>query len=1129
MSATRSCVFLFSLLLLTLWQSIEKGLAVEPADKASASSVGKCEYLTLEALFSLGQYEVEGVPSIQWSKRTSNYFRFEKSSEGLGSDLLRVDPSDGTKQIIAPARMFIPKGEKSPLKVDAFEFSSDETRLLIYTNSRRVWRRPTRGDYWVLDINSGELSKLGGDSLPSTLMFAKFSPDGKQVAYVRDHNLYVEDVSTHNITPLTANGSDTLINGTSDWVNEEELDLRDCFRWSPDGTKVLFWQFDTSGVAMFHMVNNTDSNEPRITSFAYPKVGSKNSAVRLGIVPVQGGSVQWLEVPGDPREHYLPHAEWLPGSDRIIVQQFNRLQSEQYVWLVDANSGHAKLLMKEVDSAWLENENPVRWLEPGKSFLWLSHRSGWRQAYRVTIGENPNGSAEPVPITQGDFDVMEIEGIDESNKWLYYAASPKHATERHLYRVRFDGSESKCISPDQPGWFKSEISPDGQWSVRTYSTFSTPPVVELVHQPDVSVVRTLADNSKLREKLDRLEKPDIDFFAVDIGDGISLDGWSIRPHKLQDGDKLPLIVHVYGEPHGQTVRNAWPGTRGLWHWYLAQQGYVVASVDNRGTNVPKGREWRKVVHHKIGIIAPQEQARAVKKLLARWPFVDESRVGVWGWSGGGSMSLNAIFRYPNLYRAAIAIAPVADQRLYDTIYQERYMGLPSQNAEGYLDGSPLTHAHKLRGHLLLIHGTGDDNCHYQGTERLMNELIAEGKQFSVLPYPNRTHSIREGQNTEFHLWSSMTRYFDEKLRSQPVEAQDRKRDQARRPMLQVFNGTADALDVYRLSESEDRVWVGAVKPGEDTILRSMHGQNYVAVNRNDHSESKFTCKVPIQAVRIGAPPAIYTQHTDASGFPIVASATVNPYALKEAAYIVDRMLAKRPDVRKAMIDSGARLSVIAYNEFTTDLPEWAWMAAESPAGFENIPGKDFWDARARGMGGSETDPYCSCGEENLLAYDGDPYSTENILIHELAHNIHLRGMNNVDPTFDARVKAAYESAKSAGLWHGKYASVNHHEYFAEGVQSWFDDNRENDHDHNHVNTREELLQYDPRLAELCREVFGDTEFRYTKPKTRLTGHLEGYDPSHAPKFAFPDRLTEVKKRIRQAAENRGKDPNSKTE
>ena len=350
---------------------------------------------------------------------------------------------------------------------------------------------------------------------------------------------------------------------------------------------------------------------------------------------------------------------------------------------------------------------------------------------------------------------------------------------------------------------------------------------------------------------------------------------------------------------------------------------------------------------------------------------------------------------------------------------------------------------------------------------------------------------------------------------------------AARPVLQILNASSQTVEVYWLKSDSERIGNGRIEPGNETFITTTLGHRFAVVGQQDETEFTVTSTVPVQAFRFDPPdkdgvPAIYTQRVSAGGFPIVASANVNPYALQEAAYLVDLMLAKRPDVRAAMIRSGARLCVLAHNEFTTDQPEFARLSRRAPSGFEGISGKDYWDARARGMGGSQQDPFCSCAEENLLGYPGDPYAAECILIHELAHNIHLRGLVNVDPTFDDRLKATYDAAMAAGLWKGKYPSVNHHEYFAEGVQSWFDNNREDDHDHNHVNTREELLEYDPRLAALCREVFGDTELRYTKPATRLEGHLKGYDPATAPRFEWPERLHEAKAQIRRAAEQRGK-------
>ena len=354
---------------------------------------------------------------------------------------------------------------------------------------------------------------------------------------------------------------------------------------------------------------------------------------------------------------------------------------------------------------------------------------------------------------------------------------------------------------------------------------------------------------------------------------------------------------------------------------------------------------------------------------------------------------------------------------------------------------------------------------------------------------------------------------------------------AERPRLQIINGSTEPIDIFWLKGDGERVLNGSAEPGADNIITTVIGHQFVVVGRKDKTEVKVTSEVPVQGCHFDPQgkdgvPAFYTQAVSAHGFPIVASAKVNPYALKEAAFLVDLMLASRPDVRAALIKSGARMCLLAHDEFTSDLPEFARFAKDPNPDFPTFTGKEFWDARARGTGGSPTDPFCTSAEENLLGFPGDPYAAECILIHEFAHCIHLRGMTNVDPTFDTRLKATYDAAMKAGLWKGKYASVNHHEYFAEGVQSWFDNNRVNDHDHNHVNTRALLLEYDPGLAARCREVFGDTVIKYTKPATRLTGHMEGYDPAKAPAFVWPERLAAVKKAIHENAVAREKKANA---
>ncbi|HXG48849.1 MAG TPA: DPP IV N-terminal domain-containing protein [Methylomirabilota bacterium] len=431
----------------------------------------------MDRIFASDEFKEERPGPVRWSRRTPDYFTLEApAAGGPGRDLVRNDPATGRREIVVPASAFIPEGKAAPLRVESFEFSADETKMLLYTDSQRVWRRNTRGDYWVLDVATRALRRLGGDAAPSTLMFAKFSPDASRVAYVRENNLYVQELRGMRITALTTDGSATRINGTSDWVNEEELDIRDGFRWSPDGRRIAFWQFDTSGVRQFHLIDNTAGNYPRITSFPYPKVGETNSATRVGVVAATGGKVRWLQIPGDPREHYVPHLDWTPDGAHLVLQQFNRLQNTNLVMVADPRTGATRVALRETDAAWVDNLNPFRWVNPTGGFVWLSERDGWRHAYLAGLD-----GQQLSRITSGNFDVIDIEAQDNAGGWLYYAASPENPTQRYLYRTRLAGGPAERVTPEgQSGWHTYDISPDCRWAVHTFSTFTTPPVVDVV-------------------------------------------------------------------------------------------------------------------------------------------------------------------------------------------------------------------------------------------------------------------------------------------------------------------------------------------------------------------------------------------------------------------------------------------------------------------------------------------------------------------------------------------------------------------------------------------------------------------------------------------------------------------------
>jgi dipeptidyl-peptidase-4 len=718
--------------------------------------------LTIDRIFNSEDFNAKGIGGLRWLKSGDAYSKIEPSTTVKGgTNLVSYDAATNNRSVLIPAEKLVPQGATEPLRINGYEWSADNQQMLVYTNSKKVWRLNTRGDYWVLDIASGKLRKLGGDAKPSTLMFAKFSPDGKRVGYVRENNLYVENLVDGKITQLTNDGSRTLINGTSDWVNEEEFFLRDCWRWSPDSKSIAYWQFNAEGIKDFILVDNTKDLYPVLTQVPYPKAGTTNSAVRVGVVSADGGRTKWMNTPGDLRQHYIVMMDWTDNSNEIVLQHMNRLQNTNQVMMADAESGAVKPILTEKDEAWIELMMPrMRWIESGKRFLWISERDGWQHVYTVS-----RDGTNTKLITPGDFDVISIAGTDELNGWLYYIASPDDATQRYLFRAKLDGSgKAEKITPDsQKGWHNYNISPKGTWAIHNYSTFTTAPRFEVVNLTNKSVARTMEDNSALQSAIDKLKKGPQEFFRIEIGDGVALDGYMLKPPGFDPNKKYPILFYAYGEPAAQTVTNSWGDTEYLWHTMLSQQGYIVASVDNRGTPSPRGRAWRKAIYRKNGIVNSADQANAVKAIVAKMPFVDGSRVGIWGWSGGGVSTLNAMFRYADIYKMGMAVAPVPDQRFYDTIYTERYMGLPQDNAADYKQSSPITHAGGLKGDLLIVHGTGDDNVHYQGTEVLINELIKLNKPFSMMAYPNRTHSISEGENTSRHLYGLLTRYLNEHL------------------------------------------------------------------------------------------------------------------------------------------------------------------------------------------------------------------------------------------------------------------------------------------------------------------------------------------------------------------------------
>jgi len=670
----------------------------------------------------------------RWIESGAAYTAIERNAAGA-VEIVRYDTATGKREIWMAAVRLTPPQLGKPLSFGAYEMSLDGKTMLFSVNPRPTMIRKTAFEYWVLDLSDGSWRKLAA-AAPAGILYAKLSPDGMKAAYVRDNDLYVEEVKSSVAVRLTADGTSMIINGTSDWVYEEEFGLRDGFEWSPDGRRIAYFQFDQSGVPEFALINYTDALYPAITKYPYPKAGQQNAAVRIGVVEAAGGSTRWIEAPGDPRNIYIPRMAWAENSREVIFQHLNRLQNRNSVFLADAETGKSRLLYLDEDEAWVDVNDEFVWLGEGRELLFLSERDGWRHAYAVSRdGKSRLVTPEP-------FDLVSIAGIDEAGGWLYYNASPESAVQRYLYRTRLDGSKTERITPaGNPGSHTYNLSPDCRWAFHGYSAFAVPNLSEMIRLPDHKTVRLFTDNAALRAKVGPILAGRTEMFQVTVDDGVKIDGWLIRPGKFDPAKKYPIIIYVYGEPAGTTVTDSWGGNGRLLSAALADEGYLIASFDNRGTPAPKGRAWRKVIYGSVGVLASKEQAAALRALAASRPYVDLDRVGVYGWSGGGSMTLNLMFRSPELYKVGVAGAPVPDQTLYDSIYQERYMGLPAENAKGYHDGSPISFAEGLAGKLLIIHGTGDDNVHFQGTQRLLNRLIDLNKQFHFMEYPNRRHGI----------------------------------------------------------------------------------------------------------------------------------------------------------------------------------------------------------------------------------------------------------------------------------------------------------------------------------------------------------------------------------------------------
>ncbi len=718
--------------------------------------------LTIDRIFNSSEFQREYAPELQWIQGGEAYVVSEPSPGSFWEDLVKYETETQQRSVFIPADKMIPPGDSVPLALESFTLSPDESKVLIFTNSSRVWRSNTQGDYWVYDRTTGQLKRLGAQFPRSSLMFAKFSADNRFIAYVHNFNIYAEQYDDGSIIQLTSDGTGDVINGTFDWVYEEEFGCRDGFRWNRSGGAIAFWQLDASSVGTFFMINNTDSVYSKIISVQYPKVGQPPSACRVGIISLPERKIAWIPVPGDERENYLPRMQWI-DDNVLLIQQINRKQNHLKVYLYNTATGELKSVYQETDKAWVDISYPditvTGWemedltvINRGREVLRLSETGEWRHLHKINLA-----SGRVTELTPGNYDVAGFYMATDA--YAYFSASPDNSTRRYLYRVSLSGKGDtvRITPPAYAGVNFYRISPNGRYAVHTHTSLQKPPTTRLISIEGHQTSAVLSSNAMYTDRISNLQQPRYSLFSVTTADGITMDGIMMKPPDFDPAKKYPVLFNVYGEPWGQEATDSW---RNLWDMMLAQQGYIIIAMDNRGTPCLKGSAWRKSIYGRIGLINARDQAMAAREVM-KWNFIDSSRLAVWGWSGGGSMTLNLMFRYPEIYQTGMAVAAVSDLLTYDNIYTERYMGLPSENPRGYSEGSPVNFAKDLQGNLLIVHGTADDNVHYQNAELVINALISHNKTFTMMSYPNRSHGIYEGQHTRRHLYTLLTRYLTE--------------------------------------------------------------------------------------------------------------------------------------------------------------------------------------------------------------------------------------------------------------------------------------------------------------------------------------------------------------------------------
>jgi dipeptidyl-peptidase-4 len=707
--------------------------------------------ITLEDIWQLGTFSAKGVPGFNFQKDGVHFTRLESSS------IVQYDLRSGEKSaVLFDAASVSTQAPGWKAVFDGYSFNTEETKLLLATGTTPLFRWSSEADFFVYDFGSKKMDRLFETGKQR---YATFSPDASKVAFVAGNDLYFKDLSTAKTTRISTDGKqNAVINGASDWVYEEEFELIRAFSWSPDGQYLAFLRFDESAVPEMTMEMYRGNTYPEEVTFKYPKVGEKNSVVTAHIYHLNSGKTIELNIPDrvskDGRlDDYLPRITWTPGN-KLCCTWMNRHQNLQRFWLAEPGTGVCTLLHKEESKYYLDLHD-ITFLKDGSGFLLPSEKSGYNHLYKYDM----NGK-QVTAITKGNFDVTNVYGVDEKSGQVFFQAAAKNPMQRELYVTNLKGKKAQKISK-LAGTNAAQFSSTFDYFINTYSTVNSAPQYAVFNRKG-KIIRPLEQNEGLRGKQLEYGTLPVEFYQFKTSDNVSLNGWMIKPTAPEFKDqKLPVLMFVYGGPGSQQVTDAWKGNNYWWFQMLAQQGYVVTCVDNRGTG-GRGEEFKKMTYKQLGHYEAIDQIEAAKH-LGTLPFVDAGRIGIFGWSYGGYMSSNCILKGGDVFEAAIAVAPVTNWKWYDSVYTERYMQTHEENKEGYENNSPINFVDKLDGKYLLIHGLADDNVHFQHTAEMANELIEHNKQFDTMIYPNRNHGIGGG-NAKIHLYTLMTKFLNEKLK-----------------------------------------------------------------------------------------------------------------------------------------------------------------------------------------------------------------------------------------------------------------------------------------------------------------------------------------------------------------------------